>query len=232
MIVKFCNRTHNPFMAHTRIQLCSALFYKSTENDFIRDIEEGQIGRVFCPIEPVAYSGDEFGKMLGTSVAGKEAIRFSGRALKTTNQLPNAYIFCTSHLEQPTLSDAKSLGYDSFYVIKDPSLLSERIAQEIAKTIVGQARLFAFHGMVSYLDEKEVSYPHLPDFAQSHKILDPSLFLLKRRSSAENASKLYSADREYRFVFIPHDPQGRSIQLPAEKIFIESSVIMGALSCT
>src|SRR6266542_1897190 len=120
MIVKFCKKIHNPFESETEIQLCTLSYYKSTDNDFIRDVDEGRISRTYHPSKPTAYTGDEIGKIFGSSISGAGTIRFAGRAVKTTNPIPNAYLFCTSQLHHPTLDHAASLGYDSFYAVKDP----------------------------------------------------------------------------------------------------------------
>ena len=156
-------------------------------------------------------------------------IRFERRAVRTTNPIPNAYLFCTSYLERPALGDAASLGYDSFYVIRDPNLFCERIAREMQRLITGRSEVLAFHGRVSYQDDKEVIFSHLPAFFQSHKIIEPYLYLLKRRTSRENALKVYANDHEYRFVFVPTGESGRPIPLTKERIYFDASVVKDVL---
>ncbi|NQU20888.1 MAG: hypothetical protein HQ567_06360 [Candidatus Nealsonbacteria bacterium] len=224
-VVKFCSRSHNPVISRTKVQVCSVYYYRSTDNDFIRDIEEGEISRAYHPPSPAAYSGNEIGRMMGQSISGSGTIRFQGKAVRTTHDIPNAYVFCTSRFDRPTLEQAASLGYDSFYVIRDPELFCDRMAQAIRTEVAISSDVIAFHGEVSYQEDKEVVFSHLPDFFRSHKTIDPHLYLLKRRASRENGLTVYANEYEYRFVFVPVDEHKKPIPLTTDKIYLESSVM-------
>ena len=214
-IVKFCNRSHNPFISETRIQLCSLYYYKSTDNDFTRDAEEGLISRTLHPPTPVVLTGNDIGRMTGLSISGTGTIRLAGRAVRTTNPIPNAYVFCTSSLDKPTPEHAASFGYDSWYVIRDANLLCEAMAQEVKRQIAPESVISAFHGKVLYLEEKEVVHSAPSDFFLSHSHIDRRFYLLKRT--------LYAKQQEYRFVFLPVGKGGRPTPLTKELIYLESS---------
>ena len=69
-IVKFCSRTYNPVHSDTAIQLCSLYYYKTVDNDFILDPDEGETSRTFHPQTPTVVTGDEIGRMTGASIRG------------------------------------------------------------------------------------------------------------------------------------------------------------------
>lgn len=216
-IVKFCSRSHNPFLTETKIQLCSLYYYKSADNDFIRDAEEGMISRTLHPPTPVVLTGDDVGRMTGLSISGTGTIRVAGRAVKTTNPIPNAYVFCTSRLDKPAPEHAASFGYDSWYVIRDANLLCEAMAQEIKRQVAPESTISRFHGKVLYLEEKEIVHLTPSDFFVSHSRIERRFYLLKRQ--------LYAKEQEYRFVFLPVGKNGRPMQLTKERIYLESSCI-------
>ncbi len=226
MIVKFCSRSHNPFLSETTIQLGTLYYYKSTDNNFIRDIDEGMVNRTFHPPTPTVFTGKDIGKMTGLSISGSGTIRFAGRAVKTTNPIPNAYIFCTSRLGQPTLEHATCLGYNSWYVIKETSKLCNAMAYAIRRQVAPGSDILAFHGEVSYQENKEVIYSALSKFFQSHHVIEPWLYLLKREASRQNPIKLFAKEQEYRFVFLPIAKDRTPIPLNKDRIHLESSCIM------
>ena len=230
LIVKFCSRSHNPLLSETRIQLCTLYYYKSTDNDFIRDVDEGLISRTFHPPTPAVFTGNDIGGMTGLSISGTGTIRLAGRAVKTTNPIPNAYVFCTSRLDEPTPEHAASFGYDSWYVIKDASLLCDAMAQEIRRQVAPESDILAFHGEVSYQEEKEVVYSALSDFFRSHSVIDPRFYLLKRQTSQQNDLKLYAKEQEYRFVFLPVGKGGRPMPLANDRIYLESRCIVDIIA--
>jgi len=226
MIIKFCSRLHNPFLSETTIQLCTLYHYKSTDKDFIRDVDEGVVSRTFHPPTPAVFTGNDIGKMTGLSISGSGTIRFAGRAVKTTNPIPNAYVFCTSRLVQPTPEHAASLGYNSWYEIEDANQLCDTMAYEIRRQVAPGLDILAFHGEVSYQEDKEVAYSALSDFFRSHRVIEPRLYLLKREASRQNPLKLYAKEQEYRFVFLPVEKDRRPIPLNKDRIYLESSCIM------
>lgn len=226
MIIKFCSRLHNPFLSKTTIQLGTLYYYKSIDKDFIRDIDEGVVSRTFHPKPPVVFTGNEIGRLTGLSISGSGTIRFVGRAVKTTASIPNAYIFCTSQLTKPTPEYATSLGYDSWYVIKDANQLCNAMAYEIRQQVSPELDMSAFHGKVSYQENKEIVYSALSDFSLSHHIVEPQMYLLERQTSRQNPLKLYSVEQEYRFVFPLLGKDRKLISLPKKVIYLDSSVIM------
>ena len=230
LIVKFCSRSHNPLLSETKIQLCTVYYYKSTDNDFIRDVDEGLISRTFHPPTPVVFTGNDIGRMTGLSISGTGTIRVAGRAVKTTNPIANAYVFCTSRLDEPTPEHAASFGYDSWYVIKDASLLCDAMAQEVRRQVAPESDILAFHGEVSYQEEKAVVYSALSDFFRSHSIIHPRFYLLKRETSRQNDLRLYAKEQEYRFVFLPVGKGGRPMPLTKERIYLESSCILDIIA--
>ena len=224
-IVKYCNKVHNPLVSQTTIQVCSVYHYKAVDNDFIRDPEEGEMSRSYNPATPTFYSGDDIGAMTGFSIAGNGGIRFEGRAVRTTNPILNAYVFCTSCEDNPTAKRAMSLGYDSFYPIGDPELFSQRLGHEIKQQVPDASDVRILHKRVGYLENKEVELNNLPIFVQSHRRIDFNLYFLKRNTSRDNPSKVYAEDKEYRFVFLPIDGKGQPVPLSEEKLHLDSNGI-------
>ena len=222
-IVKFCDRSHNPLWSDTRIQLCSLYYYRSIDNEFLCDIDEGMTSRTLHPPTPVVVTGDELGRLTGLSIGGNGTIKISGRAVRTTNPIPNAYVFCTSSADNPTSADASLLGYDACYVIKDPAQFSGLMADELHKQITPQGKILSFHGPVSYQDEKGLDYSTLPEFVRSHGDVDVTHYFLKRRTSLQNSRRCYADEREYRFVFIPVDNGTRPLPLNLEKVYLAST---------
>lgn len=228
-IVKLCNRRHNPLLSDSKLQLCTAKFYSSTDNKFIRDIDEGTVSRVFHPPVGIGVPASELGTMTGLSIGGPGQIHFEGRALETGNPVPHCYLFCTSIVDKVTTTLMDSLGYDSCFEITDPNLFCERIAIEIKKQLVNASNVLAIYGEVSYLHDKAVVFRDLNGFCNSHKLFDPWLFLLKRRVSREDEQKIYANECEYRFAFIPVDLNGQSMSHAQEKIFISAATVRDIL---
>ncbi len=226
LIVKFCSRLHNPLVSETSIQLCTLHYYKSTDNGFIRDVDEGVMSRTFHPPTPAVFTGNDIARMTGHPISGTGTIRFAGRAVKTTNPVPNAYVFCTSRLDEPTSEHADLFGYNSWYVIKNACLLCDAMAHEIRRQVAPGSAILAFHGEVSYQEDKEVVYSALSDFFQSHHVIDPRFYLLKRQTSREDDLKLYAKEQEYRFVFLPVGKDMRPIPLTKDRIYLESNCIL------
>jgi hypothetical protein len=224
-IVKFCMKAHNPLLTETNLQLGALSYYKSTDNRFIRDADEGVLKRIYHPSQPIRYSGEQIGKILGSSISGSGMVRFEGRAVGTTYPIPNAYLFCTSKLSNPTFAQAQELGYDSFYAIREPNLFCDRIRSALQKQLGYSFQLFAFHGRVSYQVDKEVILTQLHDFVQSHRVIEPYFYLLKRQTSPDTNGKVFANEEEYRFAFIPMDAQHRTVPLPSDRIYIESSTV-------
>ena len=225
MIVKFCDRSHNPFVSETSIQLGTLYYYSSTDNDFIRDRDEGEINRTFHPPRPAVYTGNDIARMTGLPISGTGTIRFAGRAVKTTHPLPNAYVFCTSRLLEPTLEHAALFGYNSWYVIRDASGLCNAVAREVRRQVAPDSDILAFHGEVSYQEVKEVVYSDISDFFRSHHVIDPGAYLLKRQRSRQDGLKVYAREQEYRFVFLPVGEDRRPIPLAKDRICLDASCI-------
>ncbi len=230
-VVKFCNKSHNPLFSECMIQICTVYYYKSTDNDFIRDVDEGLISRVFHPPTPAVFTGNDVGRMTGLPITGTGIIRVAGRAIRTTRHIPNAYVFCMSHLDAPTLEHAAFFGYDSWYIIKDAGAFCALVAHEIMRQLAAPD-IIAFHGEVSYQENKEVTYSALSDYFRGHHIIDPRFYLMKRERPRENVLKMYALEREYRFVFIPVGKDRRLIPLKKDKIYLESECILSSIADT
>ena len=221
-IVKFCNRTYNPMYSDTSIQLCSLYYYKAVDNDFIRDPDEGVTSRSLNPPTPAVVTGDEIGRLTGLSIGGSGTIRLAGRAVRTTIPIPNAYVFCTSELDDPTEEHAAALGYDSWYVVQNANRFASILADQIKQQITPNVNVIFLHGRVSYQDEKGVDYSGLPDFVRSHRIVEVAHYFLKRRASRHVPGKDYADEREYRFVFLPVALGNRPMPLTKDRIYVRS----------
>jgi hypothetical protein len=112
-------------------------------------------------------------------------------------------------------------------VIKEPKLFSEWMSNKVRKTVPNAWAVLAFCGDVSYLEEKEVVYEHFQNFSESHKSIEPYLYLLKRHSADDAQSKIYAKEREYRFVFVPLDKHTNPMPPPVEKLYLKSDDLKG-----
>ena len=184
------------------------------------------MSRTFHPPTPAVFTGNDIGRMTGLSISGTGTIRLAGRAIKTTNPIPDAYVFCTSRLHEPTPERAAYLGYNSWYVIKDVCQFCDAMAHEVRQQVAPGSDILAFHGEVSYQEDKEIVYSALSDFSRSHRIIDPRLYFLKRQTSRQSEIKLYAKEQEYRFVFLPVGKDRKPIPLTNDRIYLESSCFL------
>lgn len=217
--VKFCRHAHNPALGATALKVASLQYYRHVSNDFIRDVDEPVIGRLYSPPTAQTITGDELGRMLGMSIGGNGLISFEGNAVSINVALPNAYIFCTSIRANPTIADAAALDYDSAYVITDVELFAKLAAEQVLSKVTAHDVVFS-HGPVIYRDEKIYAVDDLQQFVNEHRSVGFTPFFLKRRTSSEDPSKVYETEREYRFVFIPVDNRSRSIDLQNHELFL------------
>ena len=229
-IVKFCSRTSNPMYSETTIQLCSLYYYKTVDNDFIRDSDEGLTSRTFHPPTPTVVTGNEIGRMTGLSIGGSGTIRLDGKAVRTTNPIPNAYVFCTSQLDSPTREHADALGYDSWYIVQHVDRFATHLAHELEQQLTPNTEVKVYHGPVSYQDEKGVDYSALPDFVRSHKSIEVAHYFLKRRTSRQHVEKVYADEQEYRFVFLPVDVANRPVPLAKDRIYVSSESVSDTIA--
>lgn len=230
MIVKFCNKSHNPFFGKAKIQLCGLDYYKSTDNDFIRDVDEGRITRTLPPqTSPLNITSDELSALTGISIVGKGARHKFWGEFKTNMTIPNAYVFCTSRISKPTQEIADSLGYNSSYVIKEADQFCEIIKHEIWRQDPKAPNVVGFHGPVKYQDEKEVVYPNSSGFLESLHSIHPRIYLRKRRTSTQNDLKVYENEQEYRFVFLLVGQDEIMMPLTENKIHLDSNCVLSVL---
>lgn len=130
---------------------------------------------------------------------------------------PNAYLFCTSIIEDGEELDPKKVSkdYDSWYEIKTKTigdyighisnLLMSQLTLDDFKLdkaldkfpisgLKQQFQIMCVHQEVKYVDEKEIRLNDPNDFTENrfHEIYHESIF---------KKDKKYSTDREYRFAF-------------------------------
>ena len=224
-VVKFCRAIHNPGLSGTGLQVCALSVYRTSDNAFIRDPSEGVIGNVLHPSRPVSYTGDQVGAAFGGGISGNGTIHISGAAIKLVRPIPDAYIFCTSLVDVPLAETARSLGYNSWYVISDVDEFAKQIAHEIANSLGPRMQVAMFHGQVSYHQEKSIRHMTIEGLAASQKSLDPRLYFLKSHSPEDDAAKVFTDEREYRFVFVPVGADGRTAPIPTPCLRLDAGAV-------
>jgi hypothetical protein len=217
-ILKHCESKHNPLNGCPTLQIGTLDYFRTVTDPFIRDVKELDMAQVLDAGSGQTVSGDQIGLGRGGPIVVHGGIRFGGRAVRSRGELPNAFVFCAS-IEAPGQSPVSVSGkYDSRFEI----LCAEAFAAFVHRGLTGVTGLkyHVMHGKVTYLREKSVEHHDAVHFFRGLRTLNPSLYLYKVCVSVEDAYIDFSANCEYRFVFVPVDGEGRTTAIQAGPVQI------------
>lgn len=214
-LVKFCKPEHNILDRCHTIRLGTFEYYRNMDPSFaIADVTEGRESTIIESMDSATASSEAVAA--AALIAPLPHIHI--KDIKLNVSFPNCYIWCCSKLGKPITAELGAQfddAYTSFYSIKDAGRFSEHLMSLLMTNItrnafadparaildeltigeMGEISIQLFHRDVLYVDEKISSIdegklsPYVKEIPSS---LRP-IFVKPTK---------YSADREYRFVFL------------------------------
>ncbi len=201
-IVKFCRAQHHIHRTPL-VQLGTLQYYRECENPYIKDSTEGRSSRVVEEDrwQERAHSPQAINAFLGSNILAGVG-KITARRIASPTEVPNAYVFCTSRVENPSVTMAREfdVAYDAFYEIADTYAFAEAIRlsleKELAKTFI------TILGDVEYQTEKVATFDSLETATDSHRdVLRRSVFV-KPHYSTDHADVSFARNREFRMAWM------------------------------
>lgn len=266
-IIKYCESQYNVANTSNTLQLGTFDYYREKDPSFsIADAKEGYI-HYLGPEKPITIDAEQFNSIMGgalqvsdNTTAGKPIpthpggthIKLSGHKMIFGNDgfraeldgdldvklfYPNAYLFCTSIIEDGEEPDPKKVSndYNSWYEIKIKTIgnfigyisnllmaqltlndfkLDKALDKFPLSGLKHQFQVICMHQEVKYVDEKEIRLNDPNDFTENrfYEIYRESIFKKEQK---------YSADKEYRFAFFFAHPSLGFLSVKTEPKILE-----------